>query len=104
MVLLAFNFIISLNITEDLIHLCSLKQNLKQIMIFVKSGIGNQQFDTPITGRIIREIARYETALAYTSTMLDSKYFNKINNKKAADWEEFKKRYFTEEKEMETIV
>lgn len=97
LVLLAFNLIISINIAEDLSRLYSLKRSLEQVMLFVKSGIGTQQLDSPNAGKILREIVRYETALAYASTMLDSKYFKEINPQKTAEWEKIKKRYFSVE-------
>lgn len=50
----------------------------------------------PVAGKVMREIVRYETALAYASTMLDSKYFAKINTHKSKEWEEYKKRFCKE--------
>lgn len=97
--MLALNLFLALDIVADIIRLCRLKHSLEKVHDGCKTILSSQSLDgeckdqPKVTGIVIREIVRYETALSYASTMFDSKYFNKINPQKTKDWESYKKRY-----------
>lgn len=99
---LALNFFLALGIVRDIVSLYRLKTSLEKVhdnckAILTSQLINDDAIDQqPVTGKVMREIVRYETALAYASTMLDSKYFAKINTRKAIEWEEYKKRFCKE--------
>ena len=97
--MLAFNLFLALNIVTDLIRLYRLKQSLEKVHDDCKNILSSYSLDgenkeqLQVTGNVIREIVRYETALSYASTMFDTKYFNIINPQKTKDWEAYKMRY-----------
>lgn len=99
---LALNFFLALGIVRDIVSLYRLRTSLEKVhdnckAILTSQLINDDAIDQqPVAGKVMREIVRYETALAYASTMLDSKYFAKINTHKSKEWEEYKKRFCKE--------
>ena len=100
--MLALNLFLSLNIVEGVVRLYRLRDSLEKVHSNCKAILSsypteNENNDQQHNaGAIIREIVRYEAALAYASTMFDSKHFEMIKSKKAKEWEELKKRYLQE--------
>ena len=100
--MLALNLFLSLSIVEDVVRLCRLRDSLEKVHSNCKAVISscstkNENNDQQrIAGAIIREIVRYESALAYASTMFDSKHFETIKAQKEKDWDKLKARYLQE--------
>ena len=91
---------LSINYLGSYLKLRDLKLKLEQIQHNCKSIASNiKTLKTKTIPKkqqaiIIREVIHYETALAYTSTMLDSKFYNKINAKATGEWKEMQNRYY----------
>lgn len=91
---------LSMNYLGHYLKLRDLKLKLDQIQHNCKSIASNiKTLKTKTIPKeqqaiIIREVIRYETTLSYVSTMLDSKFYNKINTSATKEWEKIQNRYY----------
>lgn len=86
---------LSINFLGSCLKLHDLKCELKQVQDnckFIATSVKDKTFSK--SAHIIREVIRYETALAYASMMFDSKFYEKINSNATNEWTMIQTRYY----------
>lgn len=91
--LIVINLLLSVDFSIGLYKLHRFKNDINTTQENCKSIATNiNSLDS--TARIIREVIRYETSLAYISIMFDSKVYEKINDSATSEWKGLMSRYY----------
>lgn len=97
--LAALQVYLSANFLGDFFRLRELQGSINEVQSNCKKiweileQYGEKKMSIQIQGKIIREVIRYETSLAYASVLFEQKVYDEINDSTTEEWYTIRERY-----------